>query len=43
VLSVIPISGDFEGLCYYVIHLNKVHCGGRTASLFPFAPVPSAQ
>ncbi|QXH74832.1 hypothetical protein KSS92_10155 [Pseudomonas atacamensis] len=43
VLSVIPISGDFEGLCYYIIHLNKVHCGGRMASLIPLAPMPSLQ
>lgn len=43
VLSVIPIPGDFEGLCYYIIHLSKVHCGGRMASLIPIAPLPIAQ
>jgi hypothetical protein len=43
VLSVIPVSGDFEGLCYYIIHLNKVHCGAPMASSSSLAPVPSSQ
>lgn len=29
VISVLPISGEFEGLCYYVLFVKKVYCGAK--------------
>jgi hypothetical protein len=43
VLNVIPISGDFKGLCYYIIYFNSVHCGTSVASSLPPPPVSSSQ
>jgi hypothetical protein len=27
--SVVPIAGDFSGLCFYIIELSKAQCGGK--------------
>lgn len=28
-LSLLPLSGDFQDLCFYLIYLKKVYCGGK--------------
>lgn len=34
-MNILPLTGDFAGLCYYLIYMHKVYCGTNNANPLP--------